>query len=102
MNQNNDKLFWDNYGRCYNCHVDFEHELKLNGLWDDWKKSMTNNAVDDYIKNYKSWAEEMLTNSNQGFVTEAGDVENWKGGINKELAQKSIDETVEYLESLKK
>ena len=44
----------------------------------------------------------MLTNSNQGFVTEAGDVENWKGGINKELAQKSIDETVEYLESLKK
>ncbi len=102
MNQNNDKLFWDNYRRCYNCHVDFEHDLKLNGLWDDWKKAMTNNAVDDYIKNYKSWAEEMLTNSNQGFVTEAGDVENWKGGINKELAQKSIDETVEYLESLKK
>ena len=102
MNQNNDKLFWDNYRRCYNCHVDFEHDLKLNGLWDDWKKAMTNNAVDDYIKNYKSWAEEMLTNSNQGFVTEAGDVENWKGGINKELAQKSIDETVAYLESLKK
>jgi len=44
----------------------------------------------------------MLTNSNQGFVTEAGDVENWKGSINKELAQKSIDETITYLESLKK
>ena len=102
MNQNNDKLFWSNYRRCYNCHADFEHELKLNGLWDDWKKSMTNNAVDDYIKNYKSWAEEMLTSSNQGFVTEAGDVENWKGGVNKELAQKSINETINYLESLKK
>jgi len=62
---------------------------------------MVNNAVDDYIQNYKIWAEDMLTSSNQGFVTEAGDVENWKGGINKELAQKSINETIEYLESLK-
>jgi len=102
MNQNNDKLFWDNYRRCYNCHVDFEHDLKLNGLWDDWKKAMTNNAVDDYIKNYKSWAEEMLTNSNQGFVTEAGDVENWKGGVNKDLANQSVSETIKYLESLKR
>ena len=32
MNQSNDKLFWDNYRRCFNCNVAFEHELKLNGL----------------------------------------------------------------------
>lgn len=101
MNHNNDKLFWTNYRRCFNCHVEFEDDLKIRGLWGEWKKAMVNNAVDDYIQNYKIWAEEMLTSSNQGFVTEAGDVENWKGGINKELAQKSINETIEYLESLK-
>ena len=43
----------------------------------------------------------MLDTSNQGFVSEAGDVENWKGGINTELAQKSINDTIEYLTSLK-
>ena len=101
MNSNNDKLFWNNYRRCFNCHVDFEHELKMNGLWDDWKKAMVNNAIDDFIQGYKNWAEEMLTSSNQGFVTEAGDIEKWKGGINKELAHKSMQETLEYLESLK-
>ena len=102
MNQSNDKLFWDNYRRCFNCHVDFEHELRLNGLFEEYQNRLHNEGVDKFIEGYKSWLEEMLTSSNQGFVTEAGDVENWKGGINTELAQKSIDETVEYLESLKK
>jgi hypothetical protein len=44
----------------------------------------------------------MLTSSNQGFVTEAGDVENWKGGVNKDLANQSVSETIKYLESLKR
>jgi hypothetical protein len=101
MKSNNDKLFWNNYRRCFNCHVDFEHELRMNGLWDEWKKSMVNNAVDDFITNYKAWAEDMLTASNQGFVSEAGEVQNWKGGVNKELAHKGIQDTIEYLESLK-
>ena len=65
------------------------------GLWEEYQNKLHNEGVDKFIEGYNSWLEEMLTSSNQGFVTEAGDVENWKGGINKELAQKSISETVE-------
>jgi DNA-binding phage protein len=54
------------------------------------------------IEGVEQYLEEALTESNQGFISEAGDVQNWKGGINKELASKSIQETVEYLKSLKK
>ena len=34
-------------------------------------------------------------------LTEAGDVANWQGSINKELANQSVAETIKYLESLR-
>lgn len=102
MNHRYDKTFWDNYRRCFDCHIEFEQELKIKGLYNEWQSQIYNQGIDNFISKYQNWAEDMLTSSNQGFVTEAGDVENWKGSINKELAQKSIRETIEYLESLKK
>ena len=101
MNKQTDKDFWATYRRCFNCQIDFEHELKVTGLWEEWEKSIQNEGIESFTKNYKEWAEELLNSSNEGFVTEAGDIENWKGGINKELAQKSIDETIAYLQTLK-
>jgi len=102
MKGKNDKLFWSTSRHCFNCQVDFEQELKLNGLWEEYQNRLHNEGVDKFIEGYNSWFEEMLTSSNQGFVTEAGDVENWKGGINKDLASSSISETIKYLESLKR
>jgi hypothetical protein len=101
MKSKNDKDFWATYRRCFNCQVDFETELRINGLWDEYQKNLYNESIDNYTEKYKQWAEDALNGSNEGFVTEAGDVENWKGGINTELAQKSINETIAYLESLK-
>ncbi len=47
--------------------------------------------------------ESLLTESNQGFITEQGDVEQWKSsGKDKELLKKQLDETIDYLDSLKK
>ena len=43
-----------------------------------------------------------MNESNDGFVTEAGEVEKWKGGINKERAEEALREGIEYLKSLKK
>ncbi len=102
LKSKNDKLFWSTYRHCFNCQIDFEQELKLNGLWEEYQTRLHNEGVDKFIESYKSWLEEMLTSSNQGFVSEAGDVENWKGGINEDLATQSISETIKYLESLKK
>jgi len=102
MNHKNDKLFWNNYRRCFECQIDFEHELKLNGLWDDYVKNIINQGIDIFKQDYVNWVEDMINSSNQGFVSENGEVENWGGQVNKELAYKSLNETIEYLESLKK
>jgi len=102
MNHNNDKIFWNTYRRCFDCQVEFETDIKIAGLWEEYQNNIVNQGIDNFKENYILWVEEMLNTSNEGFVTEAGDVENWKGGINKELAYKSLQETIEYLESLKK
>ena len=102
MNHKFDKLFWNNHRKCYDCLIKFETELKMKGLWEDYEKEIHNNDIDHFIEDYQTWVENMLTNSNQGFVTEAGDVENWKGGVNKDLAKQSTAEVIKYLQSLKK
>ena len=35
-------------------------------------------------------------------ITEAGEVEKWEGGINKERAEEALREGIEYLKGLKK
>ena len=43
-----------------------------------------------------------MDESNNGFVTEAGEVERWKGGIDREKAEQALKEGIEYLNNLKK
>ena len=102
MKHKHDQTFWNNHRKCYNCVIEFETQLRVKGLWEEYQRQINNNDIDNFIKDYQLWAEDMLTQSNQGFVSEAGEVQNWKGGVNKGLMDKSLDETIKYLESLKK
>ena len=109
MNHAHDKLFWATKRYCRNCQIEFETDLKINGQSQDISKnaytqyeiSVNNEAIDKTKQDYKDWVEEMLNTNNTSFVTEAGDVENWKGGVNKKLAQKSMDEAFEALDKMK-
>ena len=97
-----DQMFWNNHRKCYNCTVEFETQLRVKGLWEEYQTQINNTDIDNFIKDYQIWAEEMLTQSNQGYISEAGEVQNWKGGVNKDLMRQSTDEVIKYLESLKK
>ena len=65
-------------------------------------KKIMNNEIDNKIVDFKAWVEDKMSESNNQYVSEAGDVENWKGKINKEKVQENVDAVVEYLEGLKK
>jgi len=109
MNHAHDKIFWATKRYCRNCQIDFETDLKINGQSQDISKnayaqyeiSVINEGIERTKQGYKAWVEEMLNTNNTSFVTEAGDVENWKGGVNKKLAQKSMDEAFEALDKMK-
>ena len=59
--------------------------------------------MNSFINEFKDWFKDQLNNeTNKSFITEQGDVENWKGGINKSRALESLEKTIKYLENLKK
>ena len=45
---------------------------------------------------------EKVSESNTQYVSEAGDVETWKGKIDHNQVDTNMKEVIEYLESLKK
>jgi hypothetical protein len=76
--------------------------MKLEGKWSKYLKNTTNKELDNMIEEYKSFMMDALNEGNDSFITESGEVEKWVGGINKERATKAMEETIKYLESLKK
>ncbi len=101
MKNQNDKLFYLQYKRCFNCQIDFETDIKRLGLWNEYEKNIINSDLDYLIKDYDIWVDELINTANDSFITEAGDVEKWVGSSKKKLLE-SKEETIKYLQSLKK
>jgi hypothetical protein len=101
MKNQNDKLFYLQYKRCFNCQVDFEVDLRKKGLLEEYEKFVTNSDIDGIIHEFNIWVDEEINTSNESFITEAGDVERWVGSSKKKLLE-SKEETIKYLQSLKK
>ena len=86
MKKQNDKLFYLQYKRCFDCQVDFETELRIKGLWNDYEKHIINSDIDGIINDFNIWINEEINESNTSYVTEAGDVERWVGSSSPGLS----------------
>lgn len=102
MDKQLDSFYFKSYGSCLDCRTEFETKLKIEGKWEDYIKDTFNQEIDQAIEEYKVFFKEKLEESNSGTVTESGEVERWIGSINKERAEESLNEVINYLESLKK
>ena len=102
MNKQLDPHYFKTYGACLDCIKKKETKLKTEEKWDKHTKDIHNKEIDKTIEEYTQFMHMKMEQSNDGFVTEAGEVEKWKGGINKERAEEALREGIEYLKSLKK
>lgn len=102
MDKQLDPFYFKSYGSCVNCRAEFETKLKLEGKWEEYVNETYNKEIDQAIEEYKVFFKEKLEESNQGTVTESGEVEKWVGSIDKERAEESLNEVINYLESLKR
>jgi len=101
MKHRYDKQFYIQYNRCFNCQIVFESEIKAKGLWEEYEKNILNSDIDNLIKDFSIWIDEQINTKLESYITEAGDVESWKGS-NKEHLLKNKETVIEYLSSLKK
>ncbi len=102
MNKQLDPHYFKAYGACLDCTKTKETQIKNRGEWEDHKKEVGNKEIDKLIEEYKAYIEMKMNESNDSFITESGEVEKWVGGIDKERAQKALEEGIEYLKGLKK
>ena len=102
MDKQLDPFYYKSYGTCLDCRAEFETQLKNKGKWEEYVNKTYNKEIDQQIEEYKSFMEDALSEKNNSFITEAGDIEKWVGGIDKKRAKQAMKETIEYLENLKK
>lgn len=101
MKKQADKRFYLQFKRCLDCQIDFEADLKKQGLWETYDKVFINDNIDNLIGEFEIWFEEALNHSNEDFITERGDVEKWVGSAKNKMLE-SKEETIEFLKKLKK
>lgn len=101
MNMSQDRIFYLQFSRCFNCQIDFEAEIKRLGLWDEYERNIINKDIDAITKEFEIWFTEQILNSSESYISENGEIEKWiEGG--KETLMKNKEETIKYLQSFKK
>ena len=101
MNKNLDKKVFPAYQKCFDCIIDYEAELQKQGKSEEYFKGLRNQHIQNAINEYKAFMGDKMKESNANYVTEAGDVENWRGGLSKEQLEKELQEGIQFLENLK-
>ena len=101
MKHKYDPEFYKINKHCYNCHLKFETDLKGQGKWEDYQKELHNSEIDNLIEQYKLWADDLSNTSNDNFISENGEKENWIGDTSETLLNQK-EAIIKHLESLKK
>jgi len=101
MTKNLDKKVFPSYQKCFDCVIDYEAELQKQGKSEEYYTNLRNDHIQSAIDGYKNFMKDKMKESNANYVTEAGDVENWRGGMSKEQLKKDLQEGLEFLENLK-
>jgi hypothetical protein len=70
------RKMWAIHQMCLDCVVEMEAKLKIEGKFEEYEKKMLNGNKNSMMSDLEVALDEWL-NSNNSFITEQGDVENW-------------------------
>lgn len=100
MNHHLAKKMYKIHGFCFDpCTVEMEAGLRKAGLYDEYEKQMMQGNMRAWASGLEQWVHDQITET-MAYVTEEGDVEDWKGG---EAKRKNdlLQGMNEYLKHLK-
>jgi len=97
-----DKYMYSIHQKCLDCVIEYETRLKIDGKYKDYEQNIIKQGVRYHIKEMEDvLLELMMDESSESFVTEAGDIEAWRGkGENKQQIVKDIQEYIQKLQSM--
>jgi hypothetical protein len=93
-----DAKFWKTHRTCFDCVIKYEHEIRVQGKWEEYEQAkMAANAA-SFLKEVKeTLAEYSTTSATNTTVTEKGKIEKWSNPDNK-IIQEYIDKEIDKLE----
>lgn len=74
-------------GMCFDCLVQYETELRITGEYNEYAQKKIEDNAKSWLEEFKQTLEDyknQYSDEVKSYVTEAGDVEEWGGGIEKE------------------
>ena len=86
------------HGFCFDCTVEYEANLRKLGKYDDYEQAMMKGNIKVFAKDFEQYVLEKL-DSLDSYVTEQGDVEDWKSDKSKvrEQTLKELEQFHKYI-----
>jgi bacterioferritin-associated ferredoxin len=95
------KKMWPIHSKCFDCVIAYETDLKRQGKFEEYAKSLISGGVKQYIKDLEDALIDFANEGDDQFVTEQGDIETWKGkGLDKNKFTKEIQEHIQELKDV--
>lgn len=76
--------------KCHDCVIEFEHKLKIKGEYDNYIENLQLKNRLTEINEMEKFFLDLANQSNEGFVSEYGEIERWKGGVDREKISQEI------------
>ena len=94
------KKMYKIHGFCFDpCTVEYEASLRKLGLYEQYEKRMVQGNMRAFSQDIEEWLKDHIQTSNT-FVTEQGDVEEWKSNTGRDT--QAIKNVQEVLTQIKK
>jgi len=90
-----DKPNYKVHKMCLNCVIKFEHNLKVKGEYDDYIKNLRLKNRLTEIDEMESMFLDLANQSNEGYISEHGELERWKGGVDINKMSSAISEAAQ-------
>lgn len=95
MKKRLDKPNYKHFKMCFDCVIDFESSLKNKGKYEAYiKESRLKNRLTE-IDEMESMFLDLANQSNEGYISEHGELERWKGGVDVSKMSAAISEAAQ-------
>ena len=79
------------HGMCLNCVVEMEHQLKLDGKYEEYEKKKLLANAEAWLKQAEMEKEVIKSTLQASFINEDGSIEKWNEGMTEEEVVEKID-----------
>ena len=105
MKKKLDDKFWRLFEHCWDCQLDFEHKLRLEGKYDEWAINRAKNNqkawVDDMIQGIEQWRTERPVDQVYNVGIKDPEVKIEKAQVNEKAINKLADDAIKDLKKMK-